>query len=221
MPSPALMQSSTATPIRSPASSKVDLAGNPGTISIPLDGGDGISVDIPDTVRDRLPPGTLLNIDLVEYPTDGNLGSAVVDLTLTDSQGQTISFAGKIELCFSLTGAAAEFGCLGYYDEECDEWVCEDRSLRDKQGKVCGSTGHFTSFALLIGTNLYSACGEGAPVDQVIAYLSVGLAVVAIVIVSICVVGKEITVRFRRCQIEGQFGRSDRVWKIENADPGL
>lgn len=215
------MQTPSATPAISPTARSVDLGTSPGTITIPIEGGDGITVDIPGNVRDRLPLGTQLNIDLVEYPSEGSLGSAVVDLTLTDSQGRTVEFAGNIELCFSLTGAAAEFGCLGYYDEECEEWVCEDKNLQDKQGQVCGSTNHFTSFALLIGNNYYSACGKRAAVDEVVTWLSVALAIVAIAIVATIIIIKEITVRVRRARIEGQFGRSDRVWKIENADPHL
>lgn len=111
--------------------------------------------------------------------------------------------------------------CLGYLDEECGEWVCEDKSLEAKRGQLCGSTGHFTSFAILIGANLNSGCGAEAVVNRVVAWLSVAFAIVAIAIFFICAIIKEIGMRIRRSRIEGQFGRSDRVWTIEHSNGEL
>merc|ERR1712110_613766 len=104
--------------------------------------------------------------------------------------------------------------CLGYLSEECGDWICEDTSLEDKEGgKKCGSTGHFSSFAILIGANLSSGCGSNR-VDDVVTWLSVALGILAIIIVLVSAMIKEITIRVRRARIEGQFGRSDRVWML-------
>ena len=104
---------------------------------------------------------------------------------------------------------------MGYLDEACDEWVCEDNSLESKRGQLCGTTGHFTSFAILIGANLNTGCGADNTVNQVLAWLSLGLAILAIGIFFLCAVGKEVSIRIRRARIDGTFGRSDRVWQIE------
>lgn len=43
--------------------------------------------------------------------------------------------------------------CLGYLDESerPSRWKCEDECLSGKDGYLCGSTSHFTNFALLLG----------------------------------------------------------------------
>lgn len=192
-------------------------------ITVPTDSSDeGITVDIPDSVRDDLPDDTSLNIVIVgAMPTSDEIsfGSSAVDLTLTNSQGQQVKFAGQIELCFDVEASESKSGeaCLGYLDEECGEWVCEDKSLKNKSGKLCGSTGHFTSFAILIGANLNSGCGKGATVDRVVVWLSAALAILAIVIFFLCAIIKEVRMRLRKSRIECQFGRSDRVWTIQQS----
>ena len=44
--------------------------------------------------------------------------------------------------------------CLGFYDEDKKEWICEDECLeRNPAGgknELCGRTDHFTNFAVLL-----------------------------------------------------------------------
>ncbi|MEM6293302.1 MAG: hypothetical protein AAGA54_18665 [Myxococcota bacterium] len=62
------------------------------------------------------------------------------------------TFKKAVEVCLrvdegieDLTGA-----CLGFFDEKHGEWRCEDESLEEKKGLLCGETDHFTTFAILL-----------------------------------------------------------------------
>lgn len=67
----------------------------------------------------------------------------------------------RIALC--LDGALDEErrkdACLGYYDEAGGKWKCEDTCLKRKDDQLCGTTTHFTNFALLLGTDPGDARG--------------------------------------------------------------
>jgi len=206
-----------------PTTNVVSLITVPGAIAIPHDSGEeDISVDIPDIVRDSLPLDTSLHIIRLdpnrELPENSNIGSSAVDLTLMDGLNRPLQFKGEIELCFTVVGNnAEEESCLGYLDEECGQWVCEDKSLESKEGKVCGTTGHFSSFAILIGANLRAQCGsQNQAVDDVLSWLSLALGMTAIIIVLVCMAIKEFKIRRRRARIESQFGRSDVAWRTES-----
>jgi len=104
-PTPIMLSSSSATPqISATGGLTVDLGNTPGQITIP---GTGLTVDIPTNVRDRLPEGTVLNVNPVQADDD-TIGSIAIDLTLTDAPGRTIQFDGEIELCFDQSTQASK-----------------------------------------------------------------------------------------------------------------
>lgn len=89
---------------------------------------------------------------------------------------------------------------MGYLDEN-NEWVCEDECISsDNTGKYCGTTDHFTSFAILLdgGNGTDDACGDGDGLDKTITYLSIAFIIAAIVIVIIAAIGYDIFFRNTR-----------------------
>ena len=104
------------------------------------------------------------------------LSSVPIDVTLMDPSGSSISsLSGSAQLCFSttlLTSNQRKHACLGYIDST-GKWTCEDRCLTvsssssnssagsSSSGTVlCGSTTHFTSFAVLL-TGVSDPCSPG------------------------------------------------------------
>ena len=115
---------------------------------------------------------------------------------------------------------------MGYYDEDKEEWVCEDRCLEKEDGTYCGSTGmyslpfrflplglvpwqtvgfsldyvdHLTSFALLLGGGNRECANT---MDKVVLWLSVGFVAGALVFIAITVLLLEI-----RFQLAGRKQR--------------
>ena len=70
--------------------------------------------------------------------------------------GQNNNLGGDVEICLQSLDSS-ENQCLGFLDESRNppEWVCEDYCLdENNSGLYCGSTDHFTNFALLLtGSN--------------------------------------------------------------------
>jgi hypothetical protein len=67
----------------------------------------------------------------------------------------------RAQICLEVTtkksGESKSDLCLGFFDEEEDRWVCQDSCLKrnsssSSSGKetLCGTTDHFTSFAILL-----------------------------------------------------------------------
>lgn len=80
------------------------------------------------------------------------LASSVIDVTLIDENGNTVSqLDNDVEICLRPTpGADTSTSCLGYLNDK-NTWVCEDECLSgNDKGQLCGSTNHFTNFALLL-----------------------------------------------------------------------
>ena len=76
------------------------------------------------------------------------LGSLAIDVTLTNGTSQLSSAA---QLCFSTKEATSyHSACLGYIDSS-GRWQCEDKCLSmSNSTQICGSTSHFTNFAVLL-----------------------------------------------------------------------
>ena len=76
------------------------------------------------------------------------LGSLAIDVTLTNGASQLSSPA---QLCFSIKpGTSYHSACLGYIDSS-GRWQCEDKCLSmSNSTQICGSTSHFTNFAVLL-----------------------------------------------------------------------
>ena len=75
---------------------------------------------------------------------------------------------------------------MGYLDEN-NEWVCEDECISsDNNGKYCGTTDHFTSFAILLdGGSGTGGCGSDDGINEIISYLSLAFIILAIILVAI------------------------------------
>ena len=78
----------------------------------------------------------------------------------------------RAQICLEVTtkksGESKSDLCLGFFDEQKDQWVCQDSCLKknsSSSGKetLCGTTDHFTSFAILLvgGSVKGDKCNEG------------------------------------------------------------
>lgn len=83
-------------------------------------------------------------------PVDAKLGSAVVEITPSGTK-----FATPATVCLrQLPGVDTKGACLAYLDVSAKTavWKCEDPCLEPGGGDyLCGTTGHLTSFAILLG----------------------------------------------------------------------
>ena len=71
-------------------------------------------------------------------------------------------FAKPVEVCLEQRGEdKSDSLCLGFFNEASDQWECEDPCLEKKGGLLCGSTDHFTNFALLLSGGSSGASGGG------------------------------------------------------------
>lgn len=89
--------------------------------------------------------------------------SVVVDLTLISGDGTTVQPTSDVEICLDVDDKSetADHGCLAFFDEEESQWVCEDLCLDiDDDGRACGSTDHFTNFAILLSGGSGGAGGQ-------------------------------------------------------------
>ena len=83
-------------------------------------------------------------------PIDTEIKSAVVDIIAVNEYGVEIIFKDEAEVCLEVEDTSiAKHSCLGYFDEDSQEWICEDPCLKQEGNTLCGSTNHFTSFAVL------------------------------------------------------------------------
>ena len=107
-----------------------------------------------------------INAELGEDSADPNVVSSVINVIAVDSNGNEIVFSGNAEICLSVDeDILTNESCLGFLDETKNppRWVCEDPCLRSSENKneVCGTTNHFTSFAILLqGGGSNDPCGS-------------------------------------------------------------
>ena len=88
--------------------------------------------------------------NIIEASDLSNVVSVVVDVSLEDI---TEDIGGGVEICIQSLASSQSDLCLGFLDETLSppEWVCEDPCLQENSdGLLCGSTTHFTNFALLL-----------------------------------------------------------------------
>ena len=126
-------------------------------------------------LTDSLPNGPNLTLSLPkpeELPPSLNADevvSVVISATLVNPDGQIVPLEESAEICI---GSNSEVPivrqCLGFLDETQSpaEWKCQDKCLKKKKrdgvALLCGSTTHFTNFALLL-----SGSGKGkGPCDS-------------------------------------------------------
>jgi hypothetical protein len=91
--------------------------------------------------------------DPIVGPTENSptIISQIVEISFVTELGEPLDFDGKAKLCFQVNETDSD-SCLGYLDESISppKWKCEDECLDSHQGQLCGSTSHFTSFAILL-----------------------------------------------------------------------
>ena len=130
--------------------------------------------------------------------------SPIVSLTLLDDAGNEISILeNSVELCLEVDPAAGDEDlCLSFLDESKDppEWRCQDSCLERTNGNtVCGETGHFTSFAVLLNGG-GSGCGGSSneAVEKVITYLSIAAVILACIFIVIAIVIIEMFLNYEK-----------------------
>jgi len=164
------------------------------------------TVNIPRDTETGLPPG--INIDVGVSDNDGTdptvTSTSIISVTLTDLYGTEVALTGEVELCFSSSLANIEGQCLGFLNEQ-NQWECQDECLEPKNGQLCGTTTHFTNFALLLGGG-GDACGTSAEEDYVIAILSGSFIAAAFLIVLASGILVEVRLLIKRKQRSGKRG---------------
>lgn len=146
-----------------------------------------------------------------------NALSLIVSLELLDGSGYYYnSFDDPIEICFSVpSGDTNGQECLAYYDEAKGEWICEDACVKVKNGLVCGTTDHFTNFAILLdGGGSNDDCG-GDDIDVVISWLSLAVIITAIIIFFIAIITIELHARKKASQ---RFKKAGGIKKLSRQD---
>jgi len=99
--------------------------------------------------------------DVIRASDTSDVVSLIVDVTLVDGSQ---NIGGKVEICIEASDTSTDIHevCLGFLDTKQNRWTCEDSCLQDRDGLFCGSTRHFTNFALLLegNSNSENGCGE-------------------------------------------------------------
>ena len=94
--------------------------------------------------------------------SDPALVSTTLSIVLLDDQGESIKeLDTPLTICLapSINVKKNQEFCLSFYDEDSDQWRCEDKYLtklskgglaQDTRNLLCGKSGHLTDFALLL-----------------------------------------------------------------------
>ena len=146
---------------------------------------------------------------------------------IVDSFGNEIDLPGEVEICLNVTtkddievGCLSLFclfvllilkiqkTCLSYFDESTQEWKCEDSCLeKNDQGQYCGSTAHFTSFAILLQGKKNDCNKDEDELDQVVGYLSIAGVSMAIIFIIGSIVIYEIYFQHKKAVKLGEIDR--------------
>ena len=95
-------------------------------------------------------------------------------------------------------------------------WKCQDPCLsRNKDNSVCGETGHFTSFAILVdGINGNKGClSTSDNIDELVSYLSLAAVGVAIIFIFIGVTLVELYRQILKCRLNDDMLVYERTIK--------
>lgn len=98
--------------------------------------------------------------DVIRQVDNDDVVSLVLDVTPSGGYRP----GDEAVLCFAITEDLQEDSCLGFINEDKNppEWECEDSCVEANDGRACGTTRHFTNFAILLDGGKYggSACGS-------------------------------------------------------------
>lgn len=146
---------------------------------------------------------TILDVSYVSNfnHLSSNLGNSIIDITLTDELGNNISnLADDLIICFT-DNDVDDDTCLSFFNTFTRQWECEDECLQQKDGEYCGKTNHLTSFALLFnGIDGGNDC-DNSNYNEVYGWISLGMLIFAIIIISIAVIGNEIRYKMKKRKI--------------------
>ena len=134
------------------------------------------------------------------------LVSSILEITLVDNEGTFVTqLDSPLTICLALANETkkTERICLSYYDEQRGKWRCEDNCLVTNRTRednlLCGQTDHLTNFALLLSAKGSQAdpC-QSNQADTTLSWLSFGLILGSILLVSLCGLVIELQIRYRR-----------------------
>jgi hypothetical protein len=129
--------------------------GSCGDALVPLSGGGVIS---PDGLAELIVPAGALEKPTRITVSEPDASSAEVVSKIYDFSPDGLKFAGEATLCIQPSaGASTDTSCLGYLNMD-GKWQCEDTCLAPKGDQLCGSTSHFTSFAILLSGGKGASC---------------------------------------------------------------
>jgi len=141
------------------------------TIPLPDGGRLTIPLNLAETPSD-LSYNFTVRPELERVPGSGLLASGTVDIQLVDQTGRPVhQLRESLEICLKPVAGSEGAPCLSFLDEESDKWICEDKCLKkEKSGALCGTTGHLTSFALLlqIDGGDKEDCGDEAALTPIV-----------------------------------------------------
>ena len=86
--------------------------------------------------------------DATAAAADLDVASDIVNVEIENLLGVSVQPNGDIEVCLTVSDVdeAKESGCLSFYDEDRDRWVCEDPCLEFDGDTACGTTDHLTKY---------------------------------------------------------------------------
>ena len=144
-------------------------------------------------VPELAPSGAIItsggvDAELVSASDTSAVVSVIINLEIADP---VESLGGQVEICLEADNTinSSDDVCLGFLDESAEppEWICEDRCLQEaSDGLFCGSTDHFTNFALLLDLSDDNDCNSSGDQD-VFVWLSLGFLIAALIIILIAV----------------------------------
>ena len=73
--------------------------------------------------------------------------SGIINIELIRG-GVVVQPTDPVKICFDVD--SNDDACLSFFNEEKQEWECEDECLEYKNGQACGETSHFTNFAVIL-----------------------------------------------------------------------
>jgi hypothetical protein len=179
LPTPEFSQSGTRVTIPSPSSTLSICVQIPGQVSCA-----GVVVIVPT----EFPDVSVTDVDPSKFPEE-NFGSPVVDVSFSDySLTDILQFS--VEICFPGVEYQTD-SCLSFLDESKNppQWKCEDECLETRNNLLCGSTTHFTVFAILLGSVSSGGCSSNVYVTGSFnGDLALCLAVAGFVVILACLV---------------------------------
>ena len=146
--------------------------------------------------------------------------SPVIDISLydTNSENYITSFKTDVEICLKSNNDKNP-QCLSYFDENKNSWECEDPCLDDigDNNWKCGTTNHFTSFALLLqGDGNGDSC-DGNSKFPTLFWVSMACIMYCILFVIFGIIMIEIRFQIKKYKTKHEFVRIETAMSTRSA----